>query len=98
MQAEVLTIGYNNSSTLLASGGVDKNILLWLPKDNYSNIAVLRSHANAVTSLSWTYTDRLVSGSADKNVACWDVEVFRLLTRWRRLSGNIKGTNASSMM
>jgi WD40 repeat protein len=73
MQAEVLTLGYNQNTTLLASGGVDRSVLLWSHAQDYDNIAVLKGHTNAITSLVWTYTDRLLTASADKSLVCWDV-------------------------
>lgn len=72
-QGEVLSIAYNNPTTFLASAGMDKSILIWDCKDSYSNILNLKAHTNAVTTLAWSHTDRLASGSADKNVCSWDM-------------------------
>ncbi len=70
---EVLTLSYNQSTRYLASSGMDKSILIWDCKDSYSNILSLKSQTNAVTSLVWSHTDNLVSGSADKTVCIWDI-------------------------
>lgn len=64
---------YNNSTKLLATAGMDKQILIWNPKDSYENILTLKSHTNAVTTLSWSYMDHLITGSADKSICNWDV-------------------------
>lgn len=70
---EVLTVGYNNSTKLLATAGMDKQLLLWDTKDSYSNILNLKSHTNAITTLAWSYTDRIITGSADKSLCNWDL-------------------------
>lgn len=77
-KAEVLTIGFNQGTTLLASAGIDRNIMLWSSAQNYDNIAVLKGHTNAITALTWTHTDRLLTTSADKSIANWDVDVTRI--------------------
>lgn len=69
----MLALAYNQNTTLLASAGVDRTIMLWSALGNYDNTAVLKAHTNAVTSLTWTYTDRLLSASADKSIVNWDV-------------------------
>jgi len=70
-----LTLKYNNFGTILASAGVDRSIFLWSPQKHYENVAVLKSHTNAITALTWTYSDRLISSGADKTICNWDVEV-----------------------
>jgi WD40 repeat protein len=55
--------------------------MLWSAPHNYDHTALLKGHSNAITSLAWTFTDRLLSASADKSVVNWDVEV--LLPRLR---------------
>lgn len=73
IKGEVLTLGFNQSSSLLASAGIDRNVFLWSASENYDNIGVLKGHTNAITSLTWSYTDRLLTTSADKSVVNWDV-------------------------
>ena len=65
---------------MMASGGGDRNILLWRTPD-YENISVLKSHTNSITSLAWMYNDRLVSCSADKSVCTWDVECEKVIRK-----------------
>ena len=80
-QAEVLTLGFNANSSLLASAGQDRNVLLWSPQENWDNLAVLKGHGNAITSLCWTHTDRLITASADKTLCSWDLEVAQPIYR-----------------
>jgi Prp8 binding protein len=80
---EVLTLGYNNTGNLLATAGMDKQVLVWDCKDSYSNILNLKSHTNAVISLSWSYTDHLVTGSADKTICNWDIETGKLSRKYK---------------
>lgn len=58
---------------MLASSGMDKTILIWDHKDSYSNLLNLKSHTNAVTTLCWSHTDNLITGSADKSLCNWDI-------------------------
>jgi WD40 repeat protein len=71
--------------------------MLWSPAENYDNVAVLKGHTNAVTSLAWTYTDRLLTASADKSVVNWDVEVIPSQFSSKNQSENIEIINALFM-
>lgn len=72
-QGEVLTLRYNDTTSLLASAGMDKTVFLWDCNQSYENVANLKSHTNAITSLHWTHSDRLITASADKSLCNWDV-------------------------
>jgi len=50
--------------------------MLWSTSNNYDNIATLKGHTNAITSVAWSYTDHLFTASADKSIVNWDVEVI----------------------
>lgn len=80
---EVLTLSYNHSTKYLASAGMDKSILVWDCKDSYSNILSLKSQTNAITSVVWSHTDSLVSGSADKTVCSWDIETSKVTRKYK---------------
>ena len=88
---EVLTIRYNDSTTLLASGGMDKLVFLWDCRDSYSNVSTLKSHTNAITSIDWNYSDRLMSASADRSVCNWDVENGRVVRKYRGHTSIVHG-------
>lgn len=64
---------YNHSGRLLASGGMDRNIMIWDSTKIYENTSVLKSHTNAITTLTFSSQDILFAGSADKNISAWDV-------------------------
>jgi WD40 repeat protein len=68
--------------------------MLWSPADNYDNVAVLKGHTNAVTSLTWTYTERLLTASADKSIVNWDVEVLLPPRSSRSPSASTRATSA----
>ena len=53
-EGEILTIKYNNSGSILASGGMDRNIFIWSSLQNYDNVSILKSHTNAITSLAFS--------------------------------------------
>lgn len=93
----VFTSKFSHSGSLIATGGIDKTILLWnLPlkfetdteqevQDNI-NIATLSGHKKAVTTLCWLAEDEvLVSGCADSTLGVWDVYSERKL---RKLTGH----------
>jgi WD40 repeat protein len=69
----VLALAFNHPTTLLASAGVDRTVMLWSQQDGFDNTAVLKGHSNAVTTLTWNYSERLLSAGADKSVVNWDV-------------------------
>jgi WD40 repeat protein len=58
---------------MLASGGMDRNIFIWSPLQNYDNVSILKSHTNAITSLAFSLQDNLFCASADKSVSAWNV-------------------------
>lgn len=93
MQAEVLTLAFNQTTTLLASAGVDRTVMLWSQPENFDNTAVLKGHSNAITALTWTFSDRLLTAGADKSVVNWDVEVTILALSSKNQSVNIEATN-----
>ena len=43
----------------------------------------LKSHTNAITTLAWSYTDKLITGSADKSICNWDVDVGKVVRKYR---------------
>eukprot|EP01080_Neovahlkampfia_damariscottae_P001078 gene1078-10597_t len=73
-QSEVLSLKYNKSGSILASGSFDKTINLWNGVD-YKNYFTLKGeHKNAITEISFLDDEYLLSCSADKTVILWDVE------------------------
>lgn len=77
----VISVAFNNSSTLLASGSMDQTVVLWsLAKRKASQ--KLRGHDSFVASLSWMAgkdADMLVSGGGDARVLIFDASVGRVV-------------------
>ncbi|KAH3688385.1 hypothetical protein WICPIJ_000628 [Wickerhamomyces pijperi] len=86
--SSVLSVRFNRTGDVLATGGMDKSILLWsLPHSNDSelteNYGMIEGHKSAVTSLSWMGSDRLASSSADMSVGIWDTNTGERLRNFR---------------
>lgn len=92
-EGTVLSASFSNDGSRIASGGMDRNILLWqipwrdssedLRSANYGEIV---GHKSAVTRVRWSRDDSiLVSSSADSTVGFWDTETG---TRIRKCLGH----------
>lgn len=81
----VLSARFSSDGESIASGGLDKNILLWkLPtneNDQSPNYGVLQGHKGAVTSLNWVLDSNIFSTSADNTVSFWDAETGQRLRK-----------------
>ena len=66
----VYSIAFDPTGCYLASGGMDRHIMLWDVKGG-NNYNVLEGHKNAILEVKFSGT-RIVSCSADKSVAVWD--------------------------
>ena len=55
----------------LASGSVDKTIMLWDPASGFCD-ATLEGHSGSVIALAVLPEGRLASGSADHTIKLWD--------------------------
>lgn len=77
-QGNVLSAKFSPYGENIASGGMDRDILLWkLPVDleeEIPNYGILQGHKGAVTSLRWLLEASLFSVSSDTTVAFWDTE------------------------
>mmetsp|Transcript_5165 Transcript_5165/g.7155 ORF Transcript_5165/g.7155 Transcript_5165/m.7155 type:complete len:349 (+) Transcript_5165:62-1108(+) len=77
--AAVYSIKFDPSGQNLASGSVDKTVLLWNVYGDCSNYNMLRAHKNAVLEVAWGDQGRkLVSASADRTLALWDPNAGKL--------------------
>lgn len=74
----VLTSKFSPNGQNIASGGMDRTILLWHlptnPDDDSPNYGQLQGHKGAVTSLTWALESSIFTTSADSTVAFWDAE------------------------
>ncbi|PVH17448.1 uncharacterized protein CXQ87_000334 [Candidozyma duobushaemuli] len=77
-EGAVLSAQFSPFGDNIASGGMDRDILLWKlpidPEEELPNYGILHGHKGAITSLRWTSEYGLFSGSSDTTVAFWDAE------------------------
>ena len=70
---QVLSIAFTSDSKLMASGSVDKTIVLWDPATG-NQLRALKGHTGTVGSVAFSPDDKLLaSGSADNTIKIWDV-------------------------
>jgi WD40 repeat protein/uncharacterized caspase-like protein len=82
---QVLSIAFTSDSKLMASGSVDKTIVLWNPATG-NQLRTLKGHTGTVNSVAFSPDDKqLASGSADNSIKIWDVASGR---EKQRLSGH----------
>ena len=62
----VLFVAFSPDGKILASGGMDNNILLWDPETGKQIGNPLKGHKKFVTSITW---EPLVSATKDKRLA-----------------------------
>ncbi|KAF2735721.1 cell cycle control protein-like protein cwf17 [Polyplosphaeria fusca] len=73
--AEVFAARFDPTGQMIASGSMDRSILLWRTTGACENYGILTGHKHAVLDLQWSRDSRvLFSASADKTLASWDVE------------------------
>ena len=70
----MVSVAFNKSGTILASGSKDKTIKLW-NIETKTIIATLEGHSREVTSVAFDQTGTiLASGSKDKTIKLWNIE------------------------
>ncbi|KAI0018638.1 WD40 repeat-like protein [Xylariomycetidae sp. FL0641] len=71
---EVFSAKFNPSGSFIASGSMDRSILLWNSSGACDNYGVLNGHRGAVLDLQWSRdSEILYSASADMYLASWDL-------------------------
>ncbi|KAL8388290.1 hypothetical protein RB595_009334 [Gaeumannomyces hyphopodioides] len=89
---EIFTAKFNSSGQYVASGSMDRTILLWKAHTNCENYGILTGHKGAVLDLQWSRdSDILFSASADMHLASWDLTSG---TRIRRYVGHEEVINS----
>ncbi|KAH8808079.1 WD repeat-containing protein-like protein [Xylogone sp. PMI_703] len=72
---EVFTAKFDPNGNYLASGSMDRSIMLWRTYGDCENYGTLAGHKGAVLDLHWSRDSRvLFSASADMHLASWDLE------------------------
>ena len=72
---EVFTAKFNPEGNYIASGSMDRTIMLWRTYGQCENYGVLSGHKGAILDLHWSRDSSvLYSASADTHLASWDLE------------------------
>ncbi|KAF2091027.1 putative U5 snRNP complex subunit [Saccharata proteae CBS 121410] len=79
---EVFATRFDPTGQYIASGSMDRNILLWKTYGQCENYGILSGHKGAVLDLHWSRDSRVIfSASADMVIASWDVETGQRIRR-----------------
>ncbi|KAK4988513.1 hypothetical protein LTR50_003917 [Elasticomyces elasticus] len=79
---EVFAARFDPTGQHIASGSMDRNILLWRTQGDCENYGLLQGHKGAVLDLQWSRDSRVVfSASADTHLASWDLETGQRIRR-----------------
>ncbi|KAH0548030.1 hypothetical protein GP486_008228 [Trichoglossum hirsutum] len=72
---EVFATRFDPTGEHIASGSMDRSILLWRTYGSCDNFGILTGHKGAVLDLHWSRDSRVIfSASADMTLASWDLE------------------------
>ncbi|KAH0494803.1 hypothetical protein MKX07_006553 [Trichoderma sp. CBMAI-0711] len=83
---EIFAAKFDPTGNLIASGSMDRSIMLWRTYGDCENYGVLNGHKGAVLDLQWSRdSEILYSASADMHLASWDLTSG---TRIRRYIGH----------
>ncbi|KAI0407567.1 WD40 repeat-like protein [Xylaria palmicola] len=89
---EIFSAKFDPIGNLIASGSMDRSILLWNSSGACENYGVLTGHKGAVLDLQWSRdSEILYSASADMHLASWDLTSG---SRIRRYVGHEEIINA----
>ncbi|KAL1981711.1 hypothetical protein VTN96DRAFT_2325 [Rasamsonia emersonii] len=79
---EVFATRFDPTAQNIASGSMDRNILLWRTYGQCENYGILTGHKGAVLDLQWSRDSRVIfSASADMTLASWDLETGQRIRR-----------------
>ncbi|KHN95185.1 WD40/YVTN repeat-like-containing domain protein [Metarhizium album ARSEF 1941] len=89
---EIFTAKFDPTGNLIASGSMDRSILLWRTYGDCENYGLLNGHKGAILDLQWSRdSEVLFTASADMHLASWDLTSG---TRIRRYVGHEEIVNA----
>ncbi|KAL0264520.1 hypothetical protein SLS55_000470 [Diplodia seriata] len=79
---EVFATRFDPTGQHIASGSMDRNILLWRTYGQCENYGILSGHKGAILDLHWSRDSRVIySASADMMLASWDLETGQRIRR-----------------
>jgi Prp8 binding protein len=79
---EIFAARFDPTGQYIASGSMDRSILLWRSTGACDNYGSLTGHKQAVLDLHWSRDSKvLFSASADMHLASWDVETGERIRR-----------------
>lgn len=79
---EIFCARFDPTGAHIASGSMDRNILLWQTSGDCANYGQLSGHKSAVLDLHWSRDSQVVySASADAHIASWNVETGERIRR-----------------
>ncbi|KAF5027485.1 hypothetical protein F66182_410 [Fusarium sp. NRRL 66182] len=83
---EIFAAKFDPTGNLIASGGMDRSLMLWRTYGDCENYGILNGHRGAILDLQWSRdSEILYSASADMHLASWDLTSG---TRIRRYVGH----------
>ncbi|KAI9835471.1 MAG: hypothetical protein M1819_002389 [Sarea resinae] len=72
---EAFAARFDPTGQHIASGSMDRSIMLWRTYDECENYGVLTGHKGAILDLQWSRDSKIIfSASADTMLASWDLE------------------------
>jgi len=83
-KGHIHTAKFNHEGTHIASGSFDKQVLIWNTYGSCDNWGLLKGHEQSIIDLCWGRDDDIIlTASADKTGAVWDVNTQEKLKRFR---------------
>ncbi|OJD12652.1 hypothetical protein AJ78_06791 [Emergomyces pasteurianus Ep9510] len=79
---EIFATRFDPTGQNIASGSMDRSIMLWRTYGQCENYGVITGHKGAVLDLHWSRDSKIIfSASADMTIASWDVESGQRIRR-----------------
>jgi len=95
-QAEVYSVRFNHTGSLLCSSSFDKNVYVWNTFGDCDNTMVLKGHTSAVLDSCWSHdSSYLFSVSADKTLAMWDAETGSRIKKYQGHTSHVNSCSAT---
>ncbi|KAK5163313.1 hypothetical protein LTR04_002578 [Oleoguttula sp. CCFEE 6159] len=92
---EVFAARFDPTGQHVASGSMDRQIMLWHTSGECDNYGILQGHKGAILDLHWSRDSRVIfSASADMTLASWDLETGQ---RIRRHTGHEETINCMDL-